>query len=290
MSGFFDGLERQLRASARERHGGARRGRLRGLRARRGGRLLAVAAALLVAGGAVPAVTALSSLWEPDVAPQRPWATAPADVIRGRTTFTCRARSVRPSAGPPIGRRFTDAFSVFARPQRPRDGQHDLRNRRMPLLTIDFGGIRRLGFDADRRPIDLVPGWGIGHRWAEKCVRRMSPRQRRALLPPVVRGPAICVDGGCTTLSELVRHGMYGSGGVERGRATITTVVPDGVRAVRVTYGSSTRTFPIEHNFASFRVGIDVEQAASPDRLEWLMRDGSVRDVTFRPRPRPRRR
>jgi hypothetical protein len=35
----------------------------------------------------------------------------------------------------------------------------------------------------------------------------------------------------------------------------------------------------VHDNFFSFLVGIDVERAL-PDRVEWLMDDGAVRDVT----------
>lgn len=298
MSGYFDALEQRLRTSAeargdapaladaeRAQAGGAHAARQRGRGATAPGRrarrpLLVLLLALLVAGGAVPAVTAISGLWDPGVPAQRPWGNS----VTATETWTCRARTPAFRPGPPVGPEFAEAFAVFDRPARPGDRMRRAYLRSLPLLEIDVERIRLLGRDAAGRPVHIVPGQGMGHRVAESCLRGMTAQERRRILGPTLDEPAICVDGGCDTLRELARRGSFGSSGTVRGRATITTVVPNGVRAVRVAYGHASRTFPVRDNFASFRVAIDVEQASSPDRVEWLMDDGSVRDVTFRPR------
>jgi hypothetical protein len=46
--------------------------------------------------------------------------------------------------------------------------------------------------------------------------------------------------GGCGTLADVRAQGMFGASGTD-GRSTVAGIVPNGVRAVRVTYGRSTR-------------------------------------------------
>lgn len=285
MSPFFDELEQRLRASVAEQHGRAaqraaapqapaapRRGNRRGL--------FALVAALVVAGAAVPGVPAVTGLWQPDVERQAPW---PTSTTPATEVLSCDARSPRFRAGPPIGPEFAAVFAVFGRPATKADRMRRAYLRPLPLVGVDVDGIRRVGTE-DGRPFFLIPAQGMGRQPPpERCLRGLSQAQRAAVAAPPRMVPTVCWGGGgggCSTLADLARHGSYGSGGVVRGRATITGLAPNGVRAVRVTYGRSTRTFEVRDNFFSFRLGIDVEQASSPDRLEWLMEDGSVRDVT----------
>lgn len=59
--------------------------------------------------------------------------------------------------------------------------------------------------------------------------------------------------------------------------------MPNGVRAIRVTYGRSTRSFPVRDNFFAFRVALQAPRAADPDRVVWQLADGSTQDVTQHP-------
>lgn len=282
MSRFFDELEQRLRASAAEQHaphpapvpapaGRARRGRSRS-------RLLAVAAVVALTGAAVPALSAVTGLWQPDVEPQAPWGTS---TVEG-TSFSCPSRSPRFRVGPPIGPEFAAAFAVFARPRTAADRFERKYLRALPLIGADVDGIRRVGTAADGEPYFLIPAQGLGRQPPPAaCLRGLPAEQRRAYAAMRPRmEPSICAGDGCSTLGDLARHGSYGTSGTVRGRATVAGIVPNGVRAVTVTYGRSTRTFPVSGNFFTFLLGVDVEQASRPDRLVWRMDDGSERDVT----------
>lgn len=284
MSQFFDELEQRLRASAEAQHAvpiasSARRGRW--WRSHR--RLLAVAVLTGLVGAAVPAVSAVTGLWAPDVQPQRPWGTVEASA--GAHGFSCDTGPTRIDVGPPAGKEFTSVLGVLGRPRTAADQIALKYLRPLRLQGVDVTGIRYVGTAADGQRNYLIPARGFGATpWPARCLRGVPPAQRRALAhPPQRREPIVCLfsrGGGCGPLRDIREHGQYGSGGAVRGRATITGLAPNGVTAVRVTYGHSTRTFPVRHNFFTFKMGIDVEQASSPDRLEWIMQDGTVRDVT----------
>jgi hypothetical protein len=288
MSRFFDELEERLRSSTAEQHA-PRAARAPRPHRRRWMRRRPLIAIVIAAGGlAVPAVAAVTDVWQPDVRPAPPMRTIVAPGPSGSspgTSASCDVGPHRLDVGPPVGPAFTSVLGVLARPRGAEDAL-DRRYLRAPgLIGVDVRGIRFLGTAADGRRSFIVPARGLGQPpWPARCLRGLDRRQRLLLAhPPQRREPIVCLfaggGGGCSSLAEVRAHGMLGSSGVVRGRATVTGIAPNGVRAVRVTYGRSTRDFPVHDNFFSFLVGIDVERAL-PDRVEWLMDDGAVRDVT----------
>lgn len=290
MSRFFDDLERRLRDATVERYGAdgtPRSSTPRAGWAHRHRRLL-VLAVVALAGLAVPAVAAVTDLWHPDVRPAPPMGTVTSSP---GTAVSCRRTSSRRlDVGPPAGPAFTAVLGVLARPRTSADA-FDRRYLRAPgLVGVDVDGIRYVGTAPDGVRFFVVPVRGVGrHPLPERCLRRLGPRERRLFAPrPQPREPIVCVfargGGGCTPVADVRAYGTFGSSGTVRGRATVAGLVPNGVRDVRVTYGTSSRTFPVHDNFFSFLVALDVERT-KPDRVEWLMDDGRVRDVTRRPSP-----
>lgn len=291
MSRFFDELEERLRAAATVEH--ARRAdeadaagrpaacapsRRRWIRRRP---LLAVA---LAAGAlSVPAVGAVTDVWRPDVDPAPAMTTATAI----GTGVSCEGSAKRIDTGPPAGPEFTSVLGVLARPRTAGDDVAAKYLRPLGLVGVDVQGIRRVGGDTF-----LVPSRGAGQPpLPAGCARKLPPRVRRLYARPAEPVPTICLigggGGGCTPLAEIRAHGTFGASGTRHGRATVSGLAPNGVREVRVTYGRSTRSFPARDNFFAFEVAVDVPQASTPDRVEWLMEDGSVRDVTQRHGPSP---
>jgi hypothetical protein len=291
MSRFFDELEERLRSSTVEQH--AREARdvpsPRPRRRRWIRRRPLVAVAIAAAGLAVPAVAAVTDVWRPDVEPRQP--RPPVRTVmndRPRTVRSDRAhafscRQVAPSridVGPPIGREFTSVLSILGRHRTSADA-FDRRQLQPLLIGVDVAAIRYVGTAADGARTFVIPARGM-RMMPPHCLGQLRPQDRKRVLSAERRQPMICMQGGggtCATLADFRRHGTFGTSGAARGRATASGVVPDGVRAVRITYGSSTREFPVADNFFSFQVALDVE-AGLPDRLEWLMEDGSVRDAT----------
>lgn len=283
MSRFFDELEDRLRASAAELHGEA--GGQRRRRRRPPRRLLAVAILAGIAGAAVPAISAVTDVWRPDL-PPAPAPTTPGDghVVAG-DAISCRGTTTPAlDVGPAVGPEFAEVLGVLARPRTAADRIRPIYLRSLGLVDVDVAGVRRVGVAADGKPFYVIPARGHGYRpWPRRCLRGLTARQRRRVTAAPVVEPTICTmsggGGGCGPLRHLARYGTYGTGGTVRGRSTVTGLAPNGVREVRVTYGRSTRTFPVRDNLFSFLLGVDAMRAA-PDRLEWLMDDGSVRDVT----------
>ena len=289
MSRFFDELEERLRSSTAERHALARGRdaapvpRRRGW-ARRHRRLLVVAPIALV-GFAVPAVGAVTDLWRPHVKPAPPMRTVTERSEPQGDVVSCgNVPEPRLDVGPPVGAAFTSVLGVLARPRTPADAFDQRYLRSLGLRGVDVAGIRSVGLAADGTRVFVVPARGFGLQpWLARCLRGLHGHRRGQLAHPKQwREPVVWVllGGGrvsTMTLAAIRAHGTYARGGTTRGRTTVTGLVPNGVRAVRVTYGRSTRSFPVRDNFFSFRVAVDVEQ--EPNRIEWLMEDGSVRDV-----------
>ncbi|HEX7289561.1 MAG TPA: hypothetical protein VF250_00415 [Conexibacter sp.] len=280
MSRFFDALEERLRSSAAEQHADVVEQTAPPARRRRIRRRPLVAVAVAAGALAVPAVAAVTDVWRPDVKPAPPMRTT----VTSGPSASCDVGPRRLDVGPPVGAAFTSVLGVLARPRSAADA-FDRRYLRGPgLLGVDVQGIRFVGTAADGKRTFIVPARGFGQQpWPARCLRGLDGRQRRRLAhPPQRREPTVCMfsgGGGCSSLADVRTHGMFGSSGVVRGRATVAGIVPNGVRAVRITYGRSTRDFRVRENFFSFLVGIEAERAL-PDRFEWLMDDGSVRDVT----------
>jgi hypothetical protein len=287
MNRFFDELEERLRTATTEQHALARSRDAAPAARRRGWtrrhRRLLVAAPLALVGFAVPAVGAVTDLWRPDVKPAPPMRT-----VKERPSHdvvSCgNVPEHRLDVGPRVGAAFTSVLGVLARPRTAADAFDRRYLRPLGLLGVDLAGIRSVGLAADGKRVFVIPARGFGQQpWPARCLRGLHGH-RRALLahPKQRREPVVFLfgggGGGVIPLAAIRAHGTYARSGTTRGRATVTGLVPNGVRAVRVTYGRSTRSFPVRDNFFSFRVAVDVEQP--PDRIEWRMEDGSVRDVT----------
>jgi len=303
MSDFFDELERRLRDAAAERGAAAgpadetpaaaelRRAPRRSWPRRHRGLLIAAAAAL--AGLAVPAVAAVTDLWRPDVKPPPRMATVTASSGHGHGhAVSCSGMSSsRIDVGPPVGPEFTSVLGVLARPRTSADDFPRRYLRAPGFVGVDVQGIRYLGTAPDGVRYFAVPVRGVGfHPLPARCLRKLTPRLRRRFqlqLPPPA--PTVCVygggGGGCSSVADIRAHGTFGSSGTMDTRSTVAGVVPNGVRAVRVTYGRSTRTFPVHDNFFSFQVALGTVRAMDTDRVEWLMENGGVRDVTRHPPP-----
>jgi len=284
MSRFFDELEERLRSSTTEQHARAAHDvpERRPQRRRRMRRRPLIAAALAAVGLAVPAVAAVDDVWRPDVEPAPPMK-VPTGAIKPAEEITCDApSSKRIDVGPPVDSAFTSVLGVLARPRTSADAFDRRYLRGGHLIGVDLDGIRSVGTVAGRRWF-VIPAQGLGQPpLPERCLRKLDPRARKHYEQPPQMEPTVCLFGGggsgCGSLAAIRAHGSFGRSGVVLGRADVAGLAPNGVRAVRVTYGRSTRDFPVRDNFFSFRVAVDVEQ--EPDRVQWLMDDGSVRDVT----------
>jgi len=288
MSRFFDELERRLRKETTERYSSQPRegpvpaqARRRPTFVRQHRRLL-VLAAVALAALAVPALGAVSDLWQPDVRPAPSMRSRRA--VRG-ISFSCRQEtSRRVDAGPPVGRTFTSVLAVLARPRTTADVP-ERRYMQTPFARdIDVKGIRYLGSAPDGHRYYVIPAGGAGlPRPAEDCLRRLPNKLRRSYEHQPRQEPTICVagdgGGGCSSLADVRAHGSWGASGTG-GSSSVAGVVPNGVHAIRVTYGRSTRTFKVSDNFFAFRVALEAPQAVRPDRLVWELDDGTVRDVT----------
>lgn len=289
MSRYFDELERQLREQTTKRYSTGSGGGPASAQPRRSGRAtfvlrhrrLLVGAAAALAGLAVPALGAVNDLWHPDVKP------APAMRTVNGTGFACRQASGHGAdAEPRVGRAFTSVLDVLARPRTTADVP-ERRYLQTPFARdIDTQGIRYLGTAPDGRRYYVLPAGGSGApQPPADCRRRYARQPRRELTVCVVGGGA----GSCGSLADVRLHGSWGADGAGS-HSTVAGVVPNGVRAIRVTYGRSTRAFAVEDNFFAFRVDLEAPQAAHPDRLVWELDDGSVRDVTRRATVRPKAR
>ena len=285
MSRFFDELEERLRTATTEQHARARSRDAAPVARRRGWmrrhRRLLVVAPIALVGLAVPAVGAVTDLWRPDVKPAPPMRTVPERP--SRDVVSCgNMPERRLDVGPPVGAAFTSVLGMLARPRTPADALDRRFLRPLGLRGVDLAGIRSVGLAADGTRTFVIPARGLGQQpWPARCLRGLHGR-RRALLahPKQRREPMVFLvggAGGAIPLATIRARGVYTRSGNTRGRATVTGLVPNGVRAVRVTYGRSTRSFPVRDNFFSFRVAVDVEQ--SPDRVAWELEDGSVRVV-----------
>lgn len=299
MSRYFDDGARRLRdAGSDRRHQPDERHppRRRRMRRAHGPRRFVLVGLLALVVLAVPAALAtVTDLWKPDVRPLPPMGTVGA--IRGNS-FSCRPirgeSDLHVDVGPRVGPEFTSVLGVLARPRTPADRIERRYLRSGFAHDIDVQGVRYLGTAPDGVRYYVIPAGSLGSPPPPaSCLRKLPPRVRRIYDRQPRREPSICIQGGggggCMPLADIRRHGSWGASGVG-GRSTVSGVVPNGVRAIRVTYGHSTRTFPVRDNFFAFRVALQAPQAVQPDRLVWELDDGTVRDVTRHPHPPPLRR
>jgi hypothetical protein len=278
MSDFFDTVEQRLRQSAAQVATAPRRPWWRRRVA------LVVALAALV-GFAVPAVAAITTLWTPDVPPQRPWR-----VTTGQS-YSCDGLASRPRSTTttrPVSPQLTSQLAALRRPRGAADRVDARYLRTLPVIGLNRAAIRRLAVSANGSDVYVIPVEGIaGERpWPARCLDGLPRRLRRQFgrgTPDRVE-PMLCVlDGGGSscglTASDLRRRGSFGAATVGRGDTLVTGIVPDGVTAVTVAYGRSKRAFAVHDNVVSFMTSLSPERASSPDQLQWQLADGTTRTI-----------
>ena len=257
MSPFFDDLEQQLHAAAAQQ---ATR-QPAWWRRRRNLAILAV----LTVGIATPAVSRVSGVWDPHVAPA-----PPAPTVTAAAAAPVRACHIPPSDrvvpnGSRIDAGLVAQLAVLRRPQRPSDVAKKLGGGQAVILS----SVRYVGNVGGRRYYLAGVVASALHRCGEPLQRTRSTQ-----LCLMERGGS----GGCGLRpSDLREHGMVGSSGLSDRRSAVAGVVPDGVIRVTVRYGTSVRSFPVRENFYGYEVAVPVEH--SPDVITWTMRDGSHRDL-----------
>jgi hypothetical protein len=281
MSDFFDTVERRLRQSAERVAPAPRRPWWR----RRVAFVVALAA---LAGFAVPAVAAITTLWAPDVPPQRPWR------VTTGPSYSCDRLASRPRAtvtSRPVSPQLASQLAALRRPRVAADRVDARYLRMLPVVGLNRSAIRRLAVGADGSGVYVIPVEGVaGERpWPARCLDGLPPTVRRRLgrgTPDRIE-PMLCVlsggGGSCgLTPSRLRRQGSFGAAAVGRGGTLVTVIVPDGVATVSVAYGRSERTFAVRDNVVSFMTSLSPEQASSPDKLQWQLADGTTRTIPTR--------
>jgi hypothetical protein len=283
MSPFFDGLETQLHQAAK-REIVARRP-LRFSRAwwrrPRVLALLAVGAAVL----ATPAIAKVTGVWAPSASPLPHPQTA--------TTGSGCTQPETPPAAPaplttaPVSRQLTSILGVLRRPYASQDRiqGHGLPTTLISVAGINPSAIRFVGSAAGHR-FFIVPNLGARPRPAlpARCLERMTPAQRRAYTdrPHSTGQPQICLASatasGCgATASDLLSRGTELSLAIGNNETSVVGVVPDGVAAITLAYGSSQRTFSVHNNFFSYTIAVKPGQ--NPTSTVWDLSNGSTRQI-----------
>ncbi len=260
MSPFFEDLEAQLRAAAERqtatrRHPWWRRRRNLGL------------AAVAAVGLATPAVARVSGLWDPGVKPPPPALT----VISSGSSMTCHALPAPAARRVPFDPALVRLLGVLRRPPGPEDVVPVAH--RLPLMgdTLVPDSVRFLGAVGEHRYFALE----VLARLPRGCPTRRT--RVKTMLCVYAVAVADGGGGGCGEDAESLRRG--GPPGLSAsnraGRAEFVSLVPDGVEAVSVRYGSSTRTFQVRSNFYGYEIAADPTQG--PDEVTWHLRDGRER-------------
>ncbi len=266
MSSFFDELEAQLRAAA-ERQTATRRPSW--WRRRRNLGLAAVAAV----GLATPAVARVSGLWDPGVPPS-PSVTSTTPAISSSPSPTCHELPAPAARRVGFDPALLRLLGVLRRPPGPKDVFPVPGRFRVSHQTLVPDSVRFLGTVGEHRYFVLVV---LSRDGGSGC--------------PIPRTPVkamMCVlndngSGGCGESPESLRRGGLQSGSNHGGNAEFVSLVPDGVEAVSVRYGSSTRTFRVRNNFYGYEIAADPTQ--SPDEVTWHLHDG--REQRFKGVPHP---
>jgi hypothetical protein len=284
MSPFFDDLETQLQHAARRELAdlappGTSPAWWRRPRALA---LFAVGAA----GLATPAIARVSGIWAPDASP-RPHARTTA------TGLSCIQPGQPPTAPgsvttAPASPELTRILSVLRRPATGQDRipVHGLPVTLMSVVGVNPAAIRFVGSAGGHR-FFVVPNLGPRPRPAlpEHCLERMTPAERHAYTaaPRTTGQPQLCVveatgGGGCgATASDVRSRGVQLSLALGNGDSTVVGLVPDGVTAVTLSYGSSQRTFAVHDNFFSYVIALAPGQ--SPTSTVWHLTDGATRQI-----------
>lgn len=257
MSPFFEELEAQLRAAA-ERQAVSRRRSW--WRRRRNVGLAAVAAV----GLGTPALARVTGAWDPGVPPPPPAGTA---TVSSSPETTCRelpAPAVRRVALDPA---LVRLLGVLRRPQGPED------------MFPAADRLRQTGETVVPESIRLLGKVGEHHYFALEI---LALQRGGCPTPQTPVEAMLCVrddtgSGSCGEDAESLRRGgPPNQSGLNRaGNGEFVSLVPDGVEAVSVRYGSSTRTLPVRNNFYGYEIVADPTQG--PDEVIWHLRDGRER-------------
>jgi hypothetical protein len=282
VTGYFDGLEQQLRGAAEARAQAVARP-ARWWRRRRNLAILGV----LALGVATPAVSRVTGVWHPDVAQPPPLGVATVSATPpGSTSGSCATAPQTQTPAQARARARIDPqvlaqLAVLRRPQRPTDlPAHG------PLLeshpfgqTLVSRTVRYVGSVAQQRYYLAVV---VGPQPRAGCSLRHAPR--KAQLCVMIQG----ASGGCGIGPiGLRRYGIDGSSG--RGRqarsSVVYEIVPDAVTAVTIRYGPSTRSFAVHDNFYGYVVALPPTRR--PDAVTWTLRDGRRYRVPGYEQPAP---
>lgn len=281
MSHFFDELESQLQAAAKQAAASGAPARP-WWRRRRNAALIAV----VVAGAATPALAKVTGIWNPGVSPQPPEQTVTAGVGGG---FSCSV------PGGPLGPSITDAppsskltaiLAVLRRPRKPSDRFAGVSRSGLAVRAVNLRAIRYLGSAGGER-FFAVPNLGPRPRprLPARCLKRLPAAERRRAEESRRRSPTVptvCLVSahstlGCPSAHTIQTMGAWGIVAGSGQRSEVVGLVPDGVDAVTVRYGNSARTFGVNDNFFAYAVAVEADRF--PDAIVWHRADGSAREV-----------
>lgn len=272
MSSFFEQLEGQLRTAVERRHNSPVASPSRRWRNRRNASLIAIA----TVGLATPALARVTGLWKPDV---RRWPTTEI----GTTSQTPDRPGRAVPQGPqytkaPVARELANTFGVLRQPRTREDVFPTLG--REGLKHVNRETIRYVG-SADGRRYFLVPGASFGSPDARGSAAA-STRRAEPAGDPSSSGCLLADNGsgGCFANIAAVRRTGTGGSSLRKNApgAVVVGLVPDGVRAVTIRYGPSTRTLAIRRNFYAYTVALDPAQALD-HHVVWHLADGTTRRI-----------
>lgn len=260
MSPFFEDLEDQLRAAAE------RQAATRGPSWWRRRRNLGLAAVAAV-GLATPAVARVSGLWDPGVPPSPSVGTPTTPAISSSPSPTCHALPAPAARRVGFDPALVRLLGVLRRPPGPKDVFPVPGRFRMSHRTLVPDSVRFLGTVGEHRYFAL------------EILSRDGGRGCPTPRTPVMAMLCVVTDnssGACGASPEsLRRRGLGQSGSNHAGNAEFVGLVPDGVEAVTVRYGSSTRTLRVRSNFYGYEIAADPTQG--PDEVTWHLHGGRER-------------
>jgi hypothetical protein len=181
-------------------------------------------------------------------------------------------------------------MAVLRRPQQPDDlPDHDLTGGLFHLLAIDY--VRKLGAGRHGETYYLVPGSGNSAIPPDRCLRGLSPHQRRVLarsrreqrkrqriigLGMFEFGPRSGGGSGFADAHALLNNRTVLTSGDAHG-ATVSALVPDGVASVTLRWhrGPNERNVKVTNNFWLITVPLSAPRAF-PNSTIWRDADGHL--------------
>jgi hypothetical protein len=181
-------------------------------------------------------------------------------------------------------------MAVLRRPQQAGDlPGHDLRGGFFHLLAIDY--VRKLGAGRHGETYYVIPGSANVLLPPRRCLRGLSPRQRRALersrreqtrrqriigLSVFGFGPRSGGGSGFADAHALLNNRTVLTSGGAHG-STVTALVPDGVASVTLRWhrGPHERNVKVTNNFWLITVPLSAPRAF-PNSTIWRNADGHL--------------